>query len=116
VDIYRVSRDRGLPLWVTRGLSGGIGPGESVGGYWLLALDACVALESVCAVDQLIAGTGTPLIDSMVALSAAATTRVRVGLAERTGLRDTVRIRRRRRARRARWRAAPSPCEPGAAS
>jgi alkanesulfonate monooxygenase SsuD/methylene tetrahydromethanopterin reductase-like flavin-dependent oxidoreductase (luciferase family) len=40
-----------------------------------------LGLESVWAVDQLIAGTGTPLIDSTVALSAAAgaTTRVRLG-------------------------------------
>lgn len=40
-----------------------------------------LGMESVWAVDQLIAGTGTPLIDSTVALSAAAgaTTRVRLG-------------------------------------
>lgn len=40
-----------------------------------------LGLESVWAVDQLIAGTGAPLIDSTVALSAAAgaTTRVRLG-------------------------------------
>ncbi|MGH3152077.1 MAG: LLM class flavin-dependent oxidoreductase, partial [Streptosporangiaceae bacterium] len=40
-----------------------------------------LGLESVWAVDQLIAGTGTPIIDSTVALAAAAavTSRVRVG-------------------------------------
>src|ERR1700683_2728442 len=40
-----------------------------------------LGLESVWAVDQLIAGTGTPLIDSTVALAAAAsaTARVRLG-------------------------------------
>jgi alkanesulfonate monooxygenase SsuD/methylene tetrahydromethanopterin reductase-like flavin-dependent oxidoreductase (luciferase family) len=40
-----------------------------------------LGLESVWAVDQLIAGTGVPLIDSTIALSAAAaaTTRVRLG-------------------------------------
>lgn len=41
-----------------------------------------LGFESVWAVDQLVAGTGTPLVESVVALSAAAgaTTRVRLGL------------------------------------
>jgi alkanesulfonate monooxygenase SsuD/methylene tetrahydromethanopterin reductase-like flavin-dependent oxidoreductase (luciferase family) len=57
-------------------------PGELPGDIAAAARHAeDLGLESVWAVDQLIAGTGTPLIDSTVALSAAAgaTTRVRLG-------------------------------------
>jgi alkanesulfonate monooxygenase SsuD/methylene tetrahydromethanopterin reductase-like flavin-dependent oxidoreductase (luciferase family) len=57
-------------------------PGEPPGDIAAAARHAeDLGLESVWAVDQLIAGTGTPLIDSVVALSAAAgaTTRVRLG-------------------------------------
>ena len=57
-------------------------PGELPGDIAAAARHAeALGLESVWAVDQLIAGTGTPLIDSTVALSAAAgaTTRVRLG-------------------------------------
>lgn len=57
-------------------------PGEFPGNIAAAARYAeDLGLESVWAVDQLIAGTGTPLIDSTVALSAAAgvTTRVLLG-------------------------------------
>jgi alkanesulfonate monooxygenase SsuD/methylene tetrahydromethanopterin reductase-like flavin-dependent oxidoreductase (luciferase family) len=57
-------------------------PGELPGNIAAAARHAeNLGLESVWAVDQLIAGTGTPLIDSMVALSVAAgaTTRIRLG-------------------------------------
>jgi alkanesulfonate monooxygenase SsuD/methylene tetrahydromethanopterin reductase-like flavin-dependent oxidoreductase (luciferase family) len=57
-------------------------PGELPGDIAAAARHAeDLGLESVWAVDQLIAGTGTPLIDSTVALSAAAgvTKRVRLG-------------------------------------
>jgi len=57
-------------------------PGELPGDIAAAARHAEeLGLESVWAVDQLIAGTGTPLIDSTVALSAAAgaTTRVSLG-------------------------------------
>jgi alkanesulfonate monooxygenase SsuD/methylene tetrahydromethanopterin reductase-like flavin-dependent oxidoreductase (luciferase family) len=57
-------------------------PGELPGDIAAAARRAeDLGLESVWAVDQLIAGTGTPLIDSTVALSAAAgaTSRVRLG-------------------------------------
>lgn len=57
-------------------------PGELPGNLAAAARRAeDLGLESVWAVDQLIAGTGTPLIDSTVALSvaAAATSRVRLG-------------------------------------
>ena len=48
-------------------------PGELPGDIAAAARHAEeLGLESVWAVDQLIAGTGTPLIDSTVALSAAA--------------------------------------------
>jgi alkanesulfonate monooxygenase SsuD/methylene tetrahydromethanopterin reductase-like flavin-dependent oxidoreductase (luciferase family) len=57
-------------------------PGELPGDIAAAARHAeDLGLESVWAVDQLIAGTGTPLIDSTVALSVAAgaTSRVRLG-------------------------------------
>ena len=56
-------------------------PGELPGDIAAAARHAeDLSLESVWAVDQLIAGTGTPLIDSTVALSAAARATTRVGL------------------------------------
>jgi alkanesulfonate monooxygenase SsuD/methylene tetrahydromethanopterin reductase-like flavin-dependent oxidoreductase (luciferase family) len=57
-------------------------PGELPGDVAAAARTAeDLGFESVWAVDQLIAGTGTPLIDATIALSAAAgaTTRVRLG-------------------------------------
>lgn len=56
-------------------------PGELPGDIAAAARQAeGLGLESVWAVDQLIAGTGTPLIDSTVALAAAAGATGRVGL------------------------------------
>ncbi len=57
-------------------------PGELPGDIRAAARHAeDLGLESVWVVDQLIAGTGVPLVDSVVALSTAAavTTRVRLG-------------------------------------
>ncbi len=58
-------------------------PGEPLGDVAAAARHAeQLGLESVWAVDQLVAGTGAPFVDSFVALAAAsgATTRVRLGL------------------------------------